>query len=477
MDRSTIYTEEQGRSFDILWLQKDAMSAIGGLQVGVMGTNTTVVDGLAATPTGPASLVVNLAAGHIYEQAEADATAWGSLSSDATVIQQQGYAAAQTVTLATTGLSSGQNRWALIQAQFEQVDAVRSGDPTGGLLYYWNSANPDDPLEGPGGGATIQNTVRQGVCSITVIYGAAATTGAEVPPNPSVGNVPLYLIDLTYGQTQITSGEIIVAGPSVGPNVPSNYPGAPFVAGLLNSHHNGKAGQAPKIKLTSAEEVQGILPMANLPASSALSGSGLSACYTYAGNPNGHVAGVTGVAGVSPPDICYDTVNAIIWICTTTGNAASAVWKSVNGAAKLFSTFSVINNASQPLANGVSTAVSPGTGTYTGVGSLSGGTFTFTREGVYTISFGITSSITLSGASQIAGRMYTYHNSSDTFGPNPGDANYASAGGTYFFNFNNTIASYFAAGDSASVQASVTSTLNFTSGAVTSCALTIGVVE
>ena len=104
MDRSTIYTEEQGRSFDILWLQRNIMAALGGLELGVMGTSAPVVDGLVATPTGPTSLTINLTAGHIYSQAVSDATSWGSLAADSSVIQQQGYAAAQPVTLSTSGL-------------------------------------------------------------------------------------------------------------------------------------------------------------------------------------------------------------------------------------------------------------------------------------------------------------------------------------------------------------------------------------
>jgi hypothetical protein len=92
-------------------------------------------------------------------------------------------------------------------------------------------------------------------------YGNVATSGSEAPPNPTAGWVPLYLIDLAFGQMQVTANEILTAGPSVGANVPSNYPQAPFLAGLLNSHHGGITGQAPKIKLAS--EVQGILPPAN----------------------------------------------------------------------------------------------------------------------------------------------------------------------------------------------------------------------
>lgn len=45
-----------------------------------------------------------------------------------------------------------------------------------------------------------------------------------------------------------------------------------------------------------------------------------------AGNPNGVVAGQQGVPGGAFPDCVWDTTNAIWWVCTTTGNAAAAVW-------------------------------------------------------------------------------------------------------------------------------------------------------
>lgn len=160
-----------------------------------------------------------------------------------------------------------------------------------------------------------------------MLYGAIATTGSEVPPTPTTGYVPLYLVDLAFGQTTIAQSQILTAGPSVGTGVPSTYPQAPFLTGLLNSHHSGGAGQAPKIKLAS--ETQGILPMANLPASSAASGGGLSTVRTYAGNPNGAVAGTAGVIGVSPPDLLWDTVDGILWTCATTGTATTAVWVNV----------------------------------------------------------------------------------------------------------------------------------------------------
>lgn len=42
----------------------------------------------------------------------------------------------------------------------------------------------------------------------------------------------------------------------------------------------------------------------------------------YAGNPNGFVAGTT-------YQFCWDTVDKILFVCTTSGNAATAVWTAV----------------------------------------------------------------------------------------------------------------------------------------------------
>jgi hypothetical protein len=323
LDRPILYSQEQVRSFDFLTAEKDILTAVGNIELDISGATTTVLSGLAATQTGSPSLTIQIAAGRIYQQAAIDSAAYGSLTSDATVVQQQGAYAGGTIVLSTAGISSGQSRWSLIQAQFAQVDAIRSGDPTAGVLFYYNSANPSQPLQGPGGVGTANNTVRQGTISFQVVTGAAATTGSEVPPNPTAGWQPLYLIDLAFGQTTVLTGQILKAGPSVGTGVPSNYPSAPFLAGLLNSHHAGTAGQAPQIKLVS--EVQGVLPLANLPGSSAAANGGLSVVYEFAGNPNGNVAGVQ-ASSTTPPDMCWDRTNNNLYVCTTTGNAAAAVW-------------------------------------------------------------------------------------------------------------------------------------------------------
>lgn len=255
MDRTIIAPLEQMRAFDFAAFEHDVLVGLASLCRDILSQTTgNIVAGLAATQTTVASLTINIGAGSIYSSAPADATATGSIVQDLTGITQQGRNPGQTVTV--TAPSVGQSQWWLIQCQFSQVDLVRSGDPNGGIVPFFNVANPTVPIP------TSINTERQGLLVIQALSGSAATTGSQVPPQPSTNWTPLYLINVAGGQTQITTAQILKAGPSVGPNVASNYPVAPFLAGFLAAHHNGNLGQAPKINLTS--EVQGILPYINM---------------------------------------------------------------------------------------------------------------------------------------------------------------------------------------------------------------------
>jgi hypothetical protein len=195
------------------------------------------------------------------------------------------------------------------------------------LRPYFNTNNPSQPFEGPNNDGASQPTKRKATITIQIIYGSPASTGSEVPPNPTAGWVPLYLADLAFNRTTVVSGQILVARPSVGASVPNNYPGAPFLAGLLNQHHKGIPGQAPQIDLTS--EVKNILPLLNLLVSST-SGGGIPVIKLHAGNPNGNVAGNANVNGAS--DLCIDTTGQLLYFCSATGTSSTAVWTSVAGA-------------------------------------------------------------------------------------------------------------------------------------------------
>jgi hypothetical protein len=262
VDRTLFWDLNQSRTFDYVQDSKDTLKAIAQMMGDVLGETTTVIAGLAATASSPASLSINLAAGAIYQLAPIDATANGAFAQDTTQVLQQGIIGAQTIVLSTAGISAGRSQWQLIEAQFSQTDIIRPGDPNGGLLFFFDADNVSQPFQGPGGAGTTTPTVRQGIVTVQVITGAAAATGSEVPPQPTPGWTPLYLVDLSFGQTQITQTQIQAAAPSAGTGVPNTYPYAPFLAGLLDSHHGGVPGQAPKIDL--AREVTGLLPLGNM---------------------------------------------------------------------------------------------------------------------------------------------------------------------------------------------------------------------
>ena len=101
--------------------------------------------------------------------------------------------------------------------------------------------------------------------------------------------------------------------------------------------------------------------------------------YVYAGNPNGNVAG-TAAVGTTPADRCENTVNGSIWVCLTTGSAATAVWAPAVGIATTSSLGSVQPDGSTITINpttGVISAPTGGAGTVTGItfsAPLTGGT-------------------------------------------------------------------------------------------------------
>jgi hypothetical protein len=52
------------------------------------------------------------------------------------------------------------------------------------------------------------------------------------------------------------------------------------------------------------------------------------------GNPNGSVAGTAGSAGVQPT-YCWDYTNEVLYVCTVSGDAATAVWTALNQASSV----------------------------------------------------------------------------------------------------------------------------------------------
>src|SRR5215212_5976644 len=51
-----------------------------------------------------------------------------------------------------------------------------------------------------------------------------------------------------------------------------------------------------------------------------------AAVQVYPGSPTGNVAGNAGTLGGSGASMVYDITNSLLYVCTTTGTAATAVW-------------------------------------------------------------------------------------------------------------------------------------------------------
>jgi hypothetical protein len=202
MDRTIIYDAEIPQTTDLLNTGKFALVGQSYLNRAILGV-ATVCDGLACTPTSPtADLYVNVGVGTIYTLDQVDATAFSDLGTDTHVVMKQGILADPVRLQITPPGTPGYSQVFLVEAIIQDVD--------GGLavLPYYNAANPSVPFSGPSNSGTSQYTQRTVKCAVTLKAGSAAPTGSQTTPSPDAGYVGLYAVTVTYGQTQITSGNI-----------------------------------------------------------------------------------------------------------------------------------------------------------------------------------------------------------------------------------------------------------------------------
>lgn len=231
MDRSIVYASQQPTADTWLGAERAKMVALGFLSQAVLGSNT-VIDGLACTPTTPASLAVNIGAGSIYTMAPVDSSTYSALAADPTTsILKQGILSASTAITLTPPSTSGYAINYLIQAAFSEIDTDSL------ILPYFNSANPLVPLSGPAGSGTSQPTWRRGRISIVAKAGIAASAGSQITPSPDAGYVGICVVTVANGATQLTSSNIssYSAAPKVGvklPDVPKWVQGSSYSWGV-----------------------------------------------------------------------------------------------------------------------------------------------------------------------------------------------------------------------------------------------------
>jgi hypothetical protein len=223
MDRPIVYTQEQGRSTDFLFGMRSAMIGLAKLSSAVLGANT-LAHGFACTPNSPAALNVLVGLGEIYALAPVDGTAYGVLPADTTdTILKQGIQLGTTTLSCPAPTTTGFSINYLIEAGYQDSDTTQV------VLPYFNSANPAQPLNGPGGLGGSNATERQGIVVLQAKAGTAATTGTQTTPAPDSGFVGLWVVTVAFGASTITSGNI------------AQYPSAPFITNILQMLQTGSS--------------------------------------------------------------------------------------------------------------------------------------------------------------------------------------------------------------------------------------------
>lgn len=217
MDRQIVYPGSIPLDTDLLSLQRNTMVALGYLIQATLGASP-VVDGLACTPTSPASLTVQIGPGSIIAPGTIDPFPFGSLPADTSdPLLKMGVNTGPVSFTLTAPAVSGQSIAYLIEASLLEADA----SPV--VLPYYNAANPLQPFSGQSNSGAAQNTQRVQRVQLQVKPGAPANAGTQAVPPVDAGWVGLYFVIVSYGQTQLTAASI------------AQIPNAPFVPFKLPS--------------------------------------------------------------------------------------------------------------------------------------------------------------------------------------------------------------------------------------------------
>ena len=272
MDRLIIYSGQVPQTTDLLNTNKQTMIALAKLCSDLFGTST-LISGLGCVPTSPASMSVNINPGQIYQLATVDGTAYSAIPLDTThsILKQGILLDAQSFALTAPG-TVGYSQNYLIQAIY------LDNDTNNVVLPYYNSSNPSQAFNGPGGSGNAQPTTRAGQVSLQLVAGTAATTGTQTTPAVTTGYVGIAVITVANGQSTITSASI-----SAYPNL-VNAPMGGFLA-AMGERFSGiqtvtasttltTAALGALVNVTATGQTVTLPPAANCP-------NGTSICVTY----------------------------------------------------------------------------------------------------------------------------------------------------------------------------------------------------
>ena len=226
MNRNIVYPGAIPLDTDLLSINRNTMIALGFLMRATLG-NGIVVDGLACTPTIPASMSVRVMPGSLVQTSVVDATSYGSLLADTTdPLVKMGINIAPNDFQLQSPVNSGYAVNYLIQACLQESDQDLV------VLPYYNAANPSQPYSGPANSGLPQATHRIQSVQLQLKSGVPSSTGTQLTPAADQGWVGLYVITASYGQTAIVSGNI-----SPLPTAPFNYLEAPGSSSGIRLRH------------------------------------------------------------------------------------------------------------------------------------------------------------------------------------------------------------------------------------------------
>ncbi len=272
MDRQIVYSGQVPQTTDLLNTNRQTMIALAKLCADLFGTST-VVSGLGCVPTTPASMSVTINPGQIYQLANVDGTAYSALPADTThsLLKQGILMDAQSFILSAPA-TAGYSQNYLIQAAYLENDINNV------VLPYYNSANPSQAFNGPGGSGNAQPTTRAGQVSLQLVAGTAAATGTQTTPAVTAGYVGLAIITVANGQSTITAANITAY-----PNAPTAPTGG-FLAAIGERYSSIQnvavsstlttAALGALVNVTATGQTITLPPAANCP-------NGTSICVTY----------------------------------------------------------------------------------------------------------------------------------------------------------------------------------------------------
>lgn len=205
-DRVTNYVYQTPLTADDLLRQRDFdLIALGKLVADLLGTST-MASGLAATAVSSTTIpTVELGDGSVYELGTLDPTAYGSLTQ--TAFPSTANVMKQGLLLASRGdvnqfqlaapTTAGDSVIYLIEAQYSDFDTNIQ------TITLYNVSNPSNP------NTATEPRQRWGV--ITIVAKAGVPSSSPVAPTADAGYIPLYAIEVAYGQTVLSQANISVA--------------------------------------------------------------------------------------------------------------------------------------------------------------------------------------------------------------------------------------------------------------------------